>query len=414
MSLVLLSMLASAAAACSSAVEPASASESDVRIRPGGNEKMARLTVALPRGTCWAGQGCARAAEPAAIGLDGARAVLGAEYRLSPGAHTLKVGDRATTITLAAGETRNFVLSVVQRACKSPSLPETHFGRIPSLGDCATVTTDGLTMVRYREDVYAYISSAGNFQPIVPRASCADMEARGGLYVDFPGGYRLPEGTPFGAACAATMRFDCPAVGRLTTDAYRNLCEQTLVRPDFVVAAGPLSFKGASDTYDVKEGDVSELAFERALVGGPRDTFATTLTFADPRELPNAERSGIRSSCERNYEIPAGQAQLNLRAFKFSECAYELYVPGRTLALGQDTANAVTLHRIDVDDVQVAREDGTTYTVRGTYELHAAGARIAGPFPTNTGIDALPGDYEIVVQYGTALGNQTARHPARF
>jgi hypothetical protein len=55
----------------------------------------------------------------------------------------------------------------------------------------------------------------------------------------------------------------------------------------------------------------------------------------------------------------------------------------------------------------VTREDGTTYTTRGSYEIYFGGARVAGPYATSTGLDLLPGTYELVLTYATADGSKT-------
>lgn len=67
------------------------------------------------------------------------------------------------------------------------------------------------------------------------------------------------------------------------------------------------------------------------------------------------------------------------------------------------------LNRVDVDDVLITREDGTTYKVVGTYELYFGGVRVAGPYYTNSGIDMLTGEYEFVLRYRTAEGDQVSR-----
>ena len=45
----------------------------------------------------------------------------------------------------------------------------------------------------------------------------------------------------------------------------------------------------------------------------------------------------------------------------------------------------------------------------GTYELYFGGTRVAGPFPTNSGVDLLPGTYELVTSFSTADGPQVQR-----
>jgi hypothetical protein len=87
----------------------------------------------------------------------------------------------------------------------------------------------------------------------------------------------------------------------------------------------------------------------------------------------------------------------------------------------------VRLARIDVDDVLVEREDGTSYRVAGRWQVFRpvgshlepvgrwrfrqsfSSCRVSGfvtSFPTGTGLDVLPGDYQVVVHYETAVGPQ--------
>jgi hypothetical protein len=190
---------------------------------------------------------------------------------------------------------------------------------------------------------------------------------------------------------------------------------------DFAAAPGTYSFSvegtGGFASVDkaVAEGDVKDLAFSLPTIGTIPARFDTNLTFADARALPDAQSTVIASSCERPYTVPSSATgTVNLKAFVFPECTYKLQVPGREVVLSQTATNNITMNRLDVDDVTVTREDGTTYAARGTFELYYGGAKIAGPYNTSSGIDALPGDYEIVVKYTTALGQQTNRYTAHF
>ena len=92
-----------------------------------------------------------------------------------------------------------------------------------------------------------------------------------------------------------------------------------------------------------------------------------------------------------------------------SAIEYPLNVGGRPTALSQTSTNSIKLHRLDVDNVEVTKEDGSTYLVTGKYEVFFGGTRVAGPYNTNGGIDLLPGTYELVVTFNTADGPQTQR-----
>ena len=172
----------------------------------------------------------------------------------------------------------------------------------------------------------------------------------------------------------------------------------------------------SADTRTVNEGDATDLFFVLSVVGAVPSRFTVNLVLNDPRELPDAASSGITSTCERSYTIGGpGSQTLSLKAFSFpNECAYQIAVPGRLVTLSQTADTTINLHRIDVDDVVVTREDNTTFVQRGTYELYYGGALVAGPYPTNTGIDALDGDYEVVVKYTTGTGAKTNRYTIHF
>lgn len=62
--------------------------------------------------------------------------------------------------------------------------------------------------------------------------------------------------------------------------------------------------------------------------------------------------------------------------------------------------------RVDVDDVEVTLTNGTKQARKGTYVVYRPGTHEAmhPRLPTGTGIDLLPGTYELVVEYPTTAG----------
>jgi hypothetical protein len=134
--------------------------------------------------------------------------------------------------------------------------------------------------------------------------------------------------------------------------------------------------------------------------------------------------------------VLANDVAHSLRVFPFTpnEAAhYELVVNNIPVVVdakpGQKTA--VTLERIDVDDVAVTTEKGETRKVRGTYQLYrevggswslveiadrkAGCDNIANSqwshFFTKTGIDVPSGKYKVVVSYDTAeQGNKSKEY----
>jgi hypothetical protein len=70
----------------------------------------------------------------------------------------------------------------------------------------------------------------------------------------------------------------------------------------------------------------------------------------------------------------------------------------------------VGLARLDVDDVEIPGLDGARM-VPGTFTVRSPdGQSVAGPCTTSTGVDLVPGDYELVVDYQTLeSGKKTIR-----
>jgi hypothetical protein len=82
------------------------------------------------------------------------------------------------------------------------------------------------------------------------------------------------------------------------------------------------------------------------------------------------------------------------------------------LSLRNGETTKLALGRIDVTDVLVTRENGTTYNARGTYTVTCTTDGTAiGSFSTSKGVDVLPGDYRVDLSYSTEEGprSQTFR-----
>lgn len=67
------------------------------------------------------------------------------------------------------------------------------------------------------------------------------------------------------------------------------------------------------------------------------------------------------------------------------------------------------VRRLDVDDVAVTREDGTTFSQKGSYSVEwrqPDGTYVTIPLlqqrSTRTGVDLVPGHYRVTVDYTTA------------
>lgn len=413
--------LAASTIACSALTEDADSADDSLTISPTGTETMSTLIVQLPTGACMPGGSCAHplVVSPS-VSLDGAAMTIGTPLRVVPGDHTLVASGTTKTVNLVAGATRTIVLPVVKKECTNASgsaLPETHFGRVPELRNAAcpaAATLDGKPLYDPSLDapslqVFSGADCTGTYLYELTRTyACSGL---------FPGLYTV-----------WSVRGDSTCTN-VTTREWKSFCE-TYVREgapgiantptltgDTAVVPGTYGFSlengsggTTTETRDVAEGDVKTLSFTLPLIGTIPDLFTTKIQLEDPRELPDAVATTITSSrCpERSYVIPKdASGTLTLKAFKFSECDYVLTAGGRTVTLKQNATNDISLHRIDVDDVVVTREDGTKYTTRGTYELYFGGNRVAGPFSTKTGIDVFGGAYEVVVKYDTAEGPKT-------
>jgi hypothetical protein len=416
-----LALLTAHGAGCSSAHVAGSQDEAD-RIMPTGTEFLADLTVQLPATACMAGGSCSfpLSTFPAPT-LDGAPMTLGTASRVAPGNHTLALGSFQKTITLAASEQRKITLAVVHQDCQNAPLPAvdpTDFGRIPTFtnaacpavssidGAAVTAPSVGTVNVYYYQQGCTYL-----YGSVAPGASCGwPTDLTYPAYAVQVNGtcYPLSGATPLQTVCSDISSNNLAALG------LPQLAQPALANGYNAVFPGDYGF--GSDVRTIADGQTGNLSFTLPVQGLEPSQFHVNVTFANSRDLPDAQATTITSNCERNFTFPSGNitSPKSLSAFQFPACSYTLNVPGRTQALSQTADNAITLHRIDVDDVAVTREDGSTFTTKGTFEVYTGGSLIFGPSPTGAGIDALPGDYEVVVKYNSALGAQTNHYQLHF
>jgi hypothetical protein len=166
-------------------------------------------------------------------------------------------------------------------------------------------------------------------------------------------------------------------------------------------------------TFSLAEGATTDVSIPLRALGNVPATFEAIFNFPDATEFPSGgQLAGIFSSCwnEDVYWLPKNFVGVHTtKAFVNSACTYSVKVGGRTQTLDQTRTNTITVHHLDVDDVTVTREDRTTYRTSGTYEIYYNGGRIAGPFQTHSGLELLPGTYELVIQYNTVDGAKTQR-----
>lgn len=408
-------------------------SADDLRKKPKASENWSNLTVQLPTGSCQPGGSCSRPlGQTATIALDGANIQLGAAQRIKPGGHTLTVNGVSTTVNLTAGESKTFVLPTARRKCTAAGLPtvsQTDFGKNISLTNAACPSTaiidptSGGSSAKPNVVLHWYnwncpsANVTGTLTPATTSSQCSALRSDRVYSVSVNGQcMNLQQNRPTdnqngispAEACNLYVNGDVSwANSALQTSARLADHDIAFVPGKYTVTVG-----NTTDTFTLTQGEQEEVALTLPVVGTVPDTFNTNITFADARELPDAATATITSSCsgDRTYSVPAtNTAQLKLKAFVESNCVYTLNVAGRPTTLSQTSTNSIKLHRLDVDNVEVTKEDGSTYTTTGKYEVYFGGTRVAGPYNTNTGIDLLPGTYELVVTFSTADGPQTQR-----
>lgn len=391
--LALVSMSIGSVACSSGASDGADTSEEAYHKKPVDSENLAHLTIALPAGACNTGT-CARPTTVPQILLDGATTYVGTDNRIKSGGHTITVNGATTTVTLAAKEKRSYVLAVSDAKCGTGT---TSFGGgapCPSAAVYNVAGLSGTVTPNYSTNCNPSYN-VGTLTSATLASACPGQSnytiysaSVGGRCINLASSLMLP------AMCAEYV------AGDSTWAASTHLAAT-----DQAYLPGTYTMKGVtSQTFTLHEGDLSDFT-----IPAP-GTFKTAISFVDTRDNPTAMNSTITSSCsgDRSYTIPAtGVTALALTAFVASGCTYTFSAGGRSVVLSQSTDNNISLHRVDVDDVVVTREDGTTYTVKGSYVLKLAGVNVAGPLSTATGIDVLPGTYDLVTSYTTADGPQT-------
>ncbi len=154
-----------------------------------------------------------------------------------------------------------------------------------------------------------------------------------------------------------------------------------------------------------------------------------------PQDLPLQPGSNHYGSSEQITSWAAlplkNDTTVKVFPFAASEGAnhYELVVNNvaMPLALKPGDTKTVQLERLDVDDVEITKETGETYMAKGTWTLHrqgpnntwlpvtvrqdcSTGAGAQASFPTNSGLDVLPGTYRLVISYTTGEGARTQEH----
>jgi hypothetical protein len=417
-------------AACSSApADSSSGAHDELTINPIGSENEAHLVLQLPTDACLPGSTCTKELGlTPTIFVDGYPVALGASTRLKPGAHALAINSIGASVTLAAKQTLTLTVPVVHRVCTDaalPNLPHTDFGSNVSVTNpaCPSTATGPTAGVPYTTALLYWNSGCtSSYEGIGAFSNPAQLcQSLGSYYAGTPFSYYLNGAcvtTPaLGATgCSQAVSAMLPVL-QLTpgstalSDAYEATVPGTLS----VTVPGTTT----AQTVTVASGDEADFPISLPAIGTVPAIFGTAVTFFDARNNPDAAPGTITSSCagERSYTIPSATgtpAPLALEAFVNPACTYTLTVGGRQTVLDQTAGTAIGLHRLDVNDVTITREDGTTYTTKGTYSLNYGGVQVQGPFTTGTGIDVLSGTYQFSLSYTDFDGPQTQTQTITF
>jgi hypothetical protein len=422
-------VLALSLGACTAASEDASSDEQPLRFRPTDTELWAELSIALPTSTCLPGGACSRPLSTTPVVLvDGNTVALGAPLRLKPGPHTVSMNAATQTVTLEPRDKRTYVLAVARVTCTEaprPAIPKTDFGTTVTLRNesCPTVARPStappstIGRVDINELVAYYSGSADPCQYALSKFTSMTCSMWMPTGVSPVSGIRIASGvcipiepTPIRTACDASQ------VGNFSWIRPR-IVPTSVSRADQAYVPDTYAFAIGSETASVEltEGALRDVVLTLPVIGTVPPLFETVVTFDDPRELPSDAMllPSIATTCSgrRGYTFGANATgSTTLTAFVDPTCVYTLTAGGRSVALTQSGTNAVNLKRLDVDDVVVTRENGTTFSARGTFELYFEGRRVVGPLATNMGVDVLPGTYELVIKYSTGDGPKTQRH----
>jgi hypothetical protein len=417
--------LAILAAACSSASSDAASAGDSLVVNPAGDEHESTLVVRLPNDACLPGAACPKVLGTApTVYVDGTQVAIGASTLLSPGTHNVAVNNLGAQVTTNPGDNITLTLPIVQAACTNaapPGVPATAFGKTLNLTNapCPTTLQGSSVGVNGPRSIDGQIyydsgcSSNDTFAQRIANASPSAMCAQSTSY--YPNASYNYKAAGGGCVTIGYGMAACLSAVSLVTLGPGS----TLLSPSWqAYPPGTLSasVNGAAQTLAINAGDEVPFAISLPVIGTVPATFATNVTFLSAKSNPDAGVATITSSCagERSYSFPASvaaaapPAALALAAFVSAGCNYTLSAGGRTVALSQATTNNVSVNRLDVNDVTLKRDDGSTFTVKGTWTLNFGGVQVAGPFNTGTGIDVLPGTYQLTVSYTDLNGRQTS------
>jgi hypothetical protein len=417
-SFAILAILASSLAGCTAdSADDSGIDEGEKRIKPTDSEALGRLQVDWPSG--W--QAPINASDDATVTYRGSSITVGGgSTRLKEGDGCLSLTSKFQStlndcsVTLTKNKTTDYNLSAIKVVYDATTAGKlvSDFGPKPSLSILkATVDSQGQTVN----------------QAIWNKSQDPNSQFFNGSY---------PKGV-IALAGDYTFTFNLPII------------------PDVKESVG----KGKIDTVDIN----------------PSELRTTIKVKAPTRELPNAP-TGNCSGANRNFIVqrslenpggglgePDGYTQKHylegtvpsyngnqgivawrslslsqdteIKVFPFAASQgamhYEYIVNGVVVPIDAKPGKSITINvdRLDVDDVEVEKEDGTTYLAKGSYVVYREGpnstwipiTQVVGQYgdcsgyastsqltiPTGYGIDLPYGNYRLVISYNTAEGAKT-------
>lgn len=417
-------LLVGLGACTSSSGDDAASYDQDEKVKPGDSEALGRLVVHSPPGPTTLGF---------SLRVDGTRLAPDTETRLTAGTHLLAlVHDGADWGTSARGATQVRRVEIQRDATTTvdlssllvqftppdlaegdlnvvgkPSIELTTYNTLPA--DCTarawTCTQNTYECQRSGNGSTCwtwFVSGRSERGTFATQSACTSACTANSIY------------GPLSPVCAQRKDEFCDQ-----GETQRLVATDDLRGPWSGAAGAPLAVFAGTYAVTAPAGKASAMlgasAYQIVSLGAARVTRASIAVRAPVRELPNARTDALVVKVtgpgrnEASIDV-ARERTVKAVGFAPGERNASLTLGPRTMPITlQDGATIpLALGRVDVDDVTVRRENGTTYEQKGTYLLTCVtDGTVVGTFSTGTGVDVLPGDYRADVTYSTAEGPKT-------
>lgn len=421
----ILGVLLVALAACASpAGDDVASYEQENKVKPGDSEVLGRLVVHGPPGPTPLGY---------SLRVDGTRLAPDTELRLTAGTHLLalvhdgadwgaapRAASQVRRVEIQRDTTSTVDLSSLLVQFTPPDLAE---GDVNVIGKPSVeLTTFNTLPADCAARAWTCTQNTYACQPSGNGSTCWTWYVSG----------RSERGTfPTQSACssACTSNSIYGPLSPVCAQRKDDVCDQgetqRLVLTDDLRgpwsggSAAPLAVFAGSYAVTSPSGKANATlgasAYQIVSLGAARVPRAGIAVRAPVRELPNARTDALVVKVTgqgRNEAAIDVTRERTVKAVGFApgERNASLTLGPRTMPITlQDGATIpLALGRVDIDDVTVRRENGTTYEQKGTYLLTCVtDGTVVGTFSTGTGVDVLPGDYRADVTYTTAEGPKT-------